>query len=145
MHFLTAWLYNNINLYKRNQKAVPWFVVTMVAFEFWKWRTQFESHARPVSGLCLAVYPILAMITIAVHTWIMKSYVLMARFVWLKSIFISANDLAKEQKLNFGDDIASQLRAARKKRWNIQEEKRIAQEIEFLVRIYHVLWCSFML
>ncbi|KAK7791511.1 hypothetical protein R5R35_010891 [Gryllus longicercus] len=41
-----------------------------------------------------------------------------------------ANDLAKEQKLNFGDDIASQLRAARKKRWNVQEEKRIAQEIE---------------
>lgn len=41
-----------------------------------------------------------------------------------------ANDLAKEQKLNFGDDIAAQLRIARKKRWNIQEEKRIAQEIE---------------
>ncbi|EEB13325.1 STIP1 homology and u box-containing protein, putative [Pediculus humanus corporis] len=41
-----------------------------------------------------------------------------------------AYDLAKEQKLNFGDDIGSQLRAARKKRWNVQEEKRIAQEIE---------------
>lgn len=41
-----------------------------------------------------------------------------------------ANDLAREQKLNFGDDIASQLRIARKKRWNVQEEKRIAQEIE---------------
>jgi len=41
-----------------------------------------------------------------------------------------ANDLAKEQKLNFGDDIAVQLRIARKKRWNIQEEKRIQQEIE---------------
>lgn len=41
-----------------------------------------------------------------------------------------AQDLGKEQKLNFGDDIASQLRTARKKRWNILEEKRIAQEIE---------------
>ncbi|CAH1115994.1 unnamed protein product [Phaedon cochleariae] len=41
-----------------------------------------------------------------------------------------AADLAKEQKLNFGDDIASQLRAARKKRFSVQEEKRIAQEIE---------------
>ncbi|XP_023016813.1 STIP1 homology and U-box containing protein 1 [Leptinotarsa decemlineata] len=41
-----------------------------------------------------------------------------------------ASDLAKEQKLNFGDDIASQLRAARKKRFTLQEEKRIAQEIE---------------
>lgn len=32
--------------------------------------------------------------------------------------------------MNFGDDIASQLRSARKKRFAIQEEKRIAQEIE---------------
>lgn len=42
----------------------------------------------------------------------------------------AAQDLGKEQKLNFGDDIASQLRVARKKRWSLQEEKRIAQEIE---------------
>ena len=41
-----------------------------------------------------------------------------------------ANDLAREQKLNFGDDITIQLRIARKKRWNVQEEKRIQQEIE---------------
>lgn len=45
----------------------------------------------------------------------------------------AALDLAKEQKLNFGDDIASLLRAARKKRWNTAEERRIAQEIELLV------------
>ena len=38
-----------------------------------------------------------------------------------------ANDLAREQKLNFGDDIAFQLRLARKKRWNVQEERRIHQ------------------
>lgn len=47
----------------------------------------------------------------------------------LRNLFL-AQDLGKEQKLNFGDDIASQLRMARKKRWNILEEKRIAQEIE---------------
>lgn len=41
-----------------------------------------------------------------------------------------AHDLAREQKRNFGDDIASQLRLARKKRWNVMEEKRICQEIE---------------
>lgn len=41
-----------------------------------------------------------------------------------------AHDLAKEQKRNFGDDIASQLRVARKKRFGVQEEKRICQEIE---------------
>lgn len=38
--------------------------------------------------------------------------------------------MAKEQKRNFGDDIASQLRTARKKRWNVQEERRICQEIQ---------------
>lgn len=43
---------------------------------------------------------------------------------------ISAADLAKEQKLNFGDDVASQLRTARKKRFTVLEEKRISQEIE---------------
>lgn len=41
-----------------------------------------------------------------------------------------AHDLAREQKRNFGDDISSQLRLARKKRWNLQEEKRICQEIQ---------------
>lgn len=48
----------------------------------------------------------------------------------LSKHFFPASDLAKEQKLNFGDDIASQLRLARKKRFSIQEERRIAQEIE---------------
>ncbi|XP_061182525.1 E3 ubiquitin-protein ligase CHIP-like [Saccostrea echinata] len=41
-----------------------------------------------------------------------------------------ANDLAKEQKMNFGDDITSALRNAKKKKWNMLEEKRIQQEIE---------------
>ncbi len=41
-----------------------------------------------------------------------------------------AHDLAKEQKLNFGDDIAGALRQAKKRRWNAIEEKRIQQEIE---------------
>ncbi len=38
--------------------------------------------------------------------------------------------MAKDQKLNFGDEIAYQLRVARKKRFNVSEEKRIKQEIE---------------
>ncbi|KAH9502472.1 STIP1 y and U box-containing protein 1 [Bulinus truncatus] len=41
-----------------------------------------------------------------------------------------AHDLAKEQKLNFGDDITNTLRIAKKRRWNSIEEKRIQQEIE---------------
>lgn len=45
-------------------------------------------------------------------------------------MFPSAYDLSKEQKQNFGDDITLQLRLARKKRWNVMEEKRIHQEIE---------------
>lgn len=43
---------------------------------------------------------------------------------------ISAHDLAKEQKLNFGDDITCALRHAKKKKWNMIEEKRIQQEID---------------
>ncbi len=35
-----------------------------------------------------------------------------------------ASDLAREQKLNFGDDIAVQLRIARKKRWNVQVREK---------------------
>ncbi|KAF7709034.1 hypothetical protein HF521_018091 [Silurus meridionalis] len=41
-----------------------------------------------------------------------------------------AYNLAKEQRLNFGDDIPSALRYAKKKRWNSMEEKRISQENE---------------
>ncbi|KAG1670719.1 STIP1 y and U box-containing protein 1 [Nymphon striatum] len=41
-----------------------------------------------------------------------------------------AYELSKEQKLNFGDDIGSQLRIAKKKRWNVQEERRVQEEIE---------------
>lgn len=43
---------------------------------------------------------------------------------------LAAYNLAKEQRLNFGDDIPSALRIAKKKRWNSIEEKRINQENE---------------
>lgn len=41
-----------------------------------------------------------------------------------------AVDLAKEQKLNHGDDITSVLRQARKRRFQLREEQRIVQDIE---------------
>ncbi|XP_012276191.1 E3 ubiquitin-protein ligase CHIP [Orussus abietinus] len=41
-----------------------------------------------------------------------------------------AVDLAKEQKLNYGDDMTSVLRQARKRRFQLREEQRIAQDIE---------------
>lgn len=41
-----------------------------------------------------------------------------------------AVDLAKEQKLNYGDDITSVLRLAKKRRFQIREEQRISQDIE---------------
>ncbi|XP_076677761.1 STIP1 homology and U-box containing protein 1 [Andrena cerasifolii] len=41
-----------------------------------------------------------------------------------------AVDLAKEQKRNYGDDITSTLRQARKRRFELREEQRIAQDIE---------------
>lgn len=41
-----------------------------------------------------------------------------------------ARDLSLDQRMNFGDDITSQLRLAKKHHFTKQEEKRIAQEIE---------------
>lgn len=49
---------------------------------------------------------------------------------WSFSPCFAAYNLAKEQRLNFGDDIPSALRIAKKKRWNSIEEKRINQENE---------------
>lgn len=48
-------------------------------------------------------------------------------------VILTANDLAKEKKLNFGDEIAFLLRLAKKKRWNQIEEKRISEEIKLQV------------
>lgn len=64
--------------------------------------------------------------------WWLKKYIFNSKKIEDNTdrIIFLASDLAKEQKLNFGDDIASQLRAAKKKRFSIQEEKRIAQEID---------------
>ncbi|XP_076447807.1 E3 ubiquitin-protein ligase CHIP-like [Babylonia areolata] len=42
---------------------------------------------------------------------------------------MKAHDLAKDQKLNFGDEVTGALRQAKKRRWNMIEEKRIQQEI----------------
>ncbi|XP_017790319.1 PREDICTED: E3 ubiquitin-protein ligase CHIP [Habropoda laboriosa] len=41
-----------------------------------------------------------------------------------------AVDLAKEQKLNYGDDMTSVLRQARKRCFELREEQRIVQDIE---------------
>lgn len=54
----------------------------------------------------------------------------------------SAQDLAKEQKVNYGDDIACVIRVARKRRFNVAEEKRISQEIELQVRSYFLSHCN---
>lgn len=54
----------------------------------------------------------------------------------------SAQDLAKEQKVNYGDDIACVIRVARKRRFNVAEEKRISQEIELQVKSSFVSHCN---
>jgi len=56
--------------------------------------------------------------------------VLVCNALTLSVYFCTAQDLAKEQRMNFGDDITSFLRIARKKRWMMYEERRIQQEIE---------------
>ncbi|XP_002169066.2 E3 ubiquitin-protein ligase CHIP isoform X1 [Hydra vulgaris] len=64
------------------------------------------------------------------HFFIGQAYMENNSFDEAITNFQIAYDLAKEQKLNFGDDIASSLRAAKKKRWSLLEEKRIQEEIE---------------
>lgn len=44
-----------------------------------------------------------------------------------------AHNLTKEKKVNYGDDITSQLRRARRLKWEKQEEVRQNQEIGLLV------------
>lgn len=52
--------------------------------------------------------------------------------------FLKAHNLTKEKKVNYGDDITSQLRRARRLKWEKQEEVRQTQEIELLVNnIYY--------
>ena len=56
-------------------------------------------------------------------------------FLWLIQLIYwatgpTAYDLSKEQRLNFGDDITTALRMAKKQKWAGLEEKRIQQEIE---------------
>lgn len=49
----------------------------------------------------------------------------------MRNTFLStAHELAKDQKLNYGDEITYALRLAKKKRFNQLEEKRIKQEVE---------------
>ena len=48
-------------------------------------------------------------------------------------------DLAKEQKLNYGDDMTSVLRQARKRRFQLKEEQRIAQDIELQTYLNQLL------
>lgn len=50
-----------------------------------------------------------------------------------------AVDLAKEQKLNYGDDITSVLRQARKRRFQLREEQRIAEDIELQTYLNQLL------
>ncbi|KAL5019046.1 hypothetical protein ScPMuIL_004768 [Solemya velum] len=50
-----------------------------------------------------------------------------------------AHELAKDQKINFGDDIANALRMAKKRRWNVIEEKRIQEEIQLQTYINNLI------
>lgn len=50
-----------------------------------------------------------------------------------------AHELAKEMKKNYGDDITSALRHAKRKRWNQIDEKRVQQEIELQTYINELI------
>lgn len=54
----------------------------------------------------------------------------------------SAHDLAMTQKMNFGDDITSQLRLAKKKHFAQQESKRIKEESDLQVNTIRNIICE---
>lgn len=54
-------------------------------------------------------------------------------------MLITAYEMAKEQKQNFGDDITGVLRLAKKKKWLVAEEKRVHQEIELQTELNTLL------
>ncbi|BFZ17495.1 hypothetical protein BsWGS_20534 [Bradybaena similaris] len=64
------------------------------------------------------------------HFFMGQSYFEQALYDEAIAALKRAHELAKDQKLNFGDDITSALRIAKKRRWNLIEEKRIQQEID---------------
>ena len=55
------------------------------------------------------------------------------------TLFFVAYDLARQQKLNFGDDIAAMLRLAKKRKWERAEQERIQQEIELQSYLNHLI------
>nr|XP_031831770.1 STIP1 homology and U box-containing protein 1 isoform X2 [Nomia melanderi] len=68
------------------------------------------------------------------HKWLIHIF-LVLRYNWVKIALsrvqhLFAVDLAKEQKLNYGDEMTSILRQARKRCFQLREEQRIAQDIE---------------
>lgn len=64
------------------------------------------------------------------HFFLAQAYLEQQCFDEAIANFKQAHELAKDQKLNFGDDITAALRTAKRKRWNLIEEKRIEQEVE---------------
>ncbi|XP_067934759.1 E3 ubiquitin-protein ligase CHIP-like isoform X2 [Watersipora subatra] len=68
--------------------------------------------------------------TVKGYYFIGESYLELSMFDESTKNLMKAFDLAKEQKLNFGDDISGALRRAKRKRFQAFEEKRIKQEIE---------------
>lgn len=63
------------------------------------------------------------------HFFLGQALVELAMYDEAISHLVKAHDLAKDQKLNFGDEVTGALRQAKKRRWNMIEEKRIQQEI----------------
>lgn len=49
-------------------------------------------------------------------------------------VLTRANDLARSQKLNFGDEITAQIRVAKKEIFRREEEKRFVSFVAFTYR-----------
>ncbi|XP_003382966.1 PREDICTED: STIP1 homology and U box-containing protein 1-like [Amphimedon queenslandica] len=66
------------------------------------------------------------------HFYIGQAYTELGNHERAIEAFETAHKLAKEQRRNFGDDIASALRQAKRKRWQEKEEQRLNQQSDLL-------------
>lgn len=73
------------------------------------------------------------------HFFLGQAYVELEMFDEAIINLSRANDLAQQQKQNFGDEVASMLRIAKRGRWQKMEKERIKQEIELQTYINNLI------
>jgi STIP1 family protein 1 len=68
--------------------------------------------------------------SVKAHFFLGRAAIHLEQFDEAIKLLSRAHDLAQTQKLNFGDEITSQLRMAKREKFRLEETERIEQEVE---------------